>query len=508
MIDVLFISPNDSRGVYQELSESYAAIEPPTWALLLAQSVRSKGYSTAILDTCAENLSDNESFLKIEKLDPRLICFVAYGQNVNSGAVTMSGAVKLSEYLKTKTETPIAYVGSYVQALPLKALEEEPSIDFVFTNEGVKSLLNVLSLDKIDKESLLKIKGIALRKEGVPCFNAPESLVTNLDEDLPGYAWDLLPDLNLYRSPMWHAEYDEKSRTPYAAIQTSIGCRFGCEFCVINIVNRDDNEEVGIAGDYSKMRYWSPDFIMKEFDKLADLGVFTIKITDELFLLNKKFYVPICEMLSKRWYVKKLKLWVYSRVDTVSNPETLTLLRDAGVKYIALGIESSSREVRLEVSKGSFKDVKIKDVVSQIHEAGIEVMANYIFGLPGDTLETMKETLDLSIDLCTSGWNAYAAMALPGSQLYANALSKGHRLPDTYSGYSFHSYDAVCAQTDSLEPWQILKFRDEAFNKYHLNEKFLDRIRNKHGQRRVDNIKKMCEIKLKRKLVDEAALHY
>ncbi len=508
MIDVLFISPNDSQRVYQELADSYAAIEPPTWALLLAQAARSKGHSVAILDTCAENLSDDESFLRIEKLDPKLICFVVYGQNVNSGAVSMSGAVKLSEYLKTKTETPIAYVGSYAQALPLKTLEEELSIDFVFTNEGVKSLLNILALDEINNESLLGIKGIALRKEGVPRFNAPEPVVTNLDEDLPGYAWDLLPDLNLYRSPMWHAEYDEKARAPYAAIQTSIGCRFGCNFCVINIINRDDNKEVGIAGDYSKMRYWSPDFIMKEFDKLADLGVFTIKITDELFLLNKKFYVPICEMLSKRWYAKKLILWVYSRVDTVSNPETLTLLRDAGVKYIALGIESSSREVRLEVSKGKFKDVKIKDVVSQIHEAGIEVMANYIFGLPGDTFETMKETLDLSKELCTSGWNAYAAMALPGSQLYANALSKEHRLPDTYSGYSFHSYDSVCAQTDSLEPWQILKFRDEAFNEYHLNEKFLDRIKNKYGQQQVDNIKKMCKIKLKRKLIDEAALHY
>ena len=504
MIDVLFISPSNSQIVYQELAINYSAVEPPTWALLLAQAARSKGYEVGILDTCAENLSNEESLSRINQFNPKFICFVVYGQNVNSGVVSMSGAVRLSEYLKTKIQTPIAYVGSYVQALPLKALEEEPSIDFVFTNEGVKSLLNVLSLDKINEESLCEIKGIALRKEGVPCFNATEPVATNLDEDLPGYAWDLLPDLNLYRSPMWHAEYDEKSRTPYAAIQTSLGCRFGCEFCIINMINRNDDKEVGVAGDYSKMRYWSPDFIIKEFDKLADLGVFTIKVTDELFLLNKKFYVPICEMLSKRWYANKLRLWVYSRVDTVSNPETLTLLRDAGVKYIALGIESSSREVRLEISKGKFKDVKIKEVVDQIHDAGIEVIANYIFGLPGDTPKTMQETLDLSIKLCTSGWNGYAAMALPGSQLYANALSKGHRLPDTYSGYSFHSYDSVCAQTDNLEPWQILKFRDDAFHKYHLNEKFLDRIKNKYGQEQVNNIKKMCEIKLNRFLINEA----
>ena len=55
-------------------------------------------------------------------------------------------------------------------------------------------------------------------------------------------------------------------------------------------------------------------------------------------------------------------------------------------------------------------------------ESDIEIMANYIFGLPGDTINTMQKTFDLSMDLCTVGWNAYAAMALPGSQLYKNAI--------------------------------------------------------------------------------------
>ena len=98
-----------------------------------------------------------------------------------------------------------------------------------------------------------------------------------MDIDLPGYAWDLLAynnrPLDLYRSPMWHVEYDESKRSPYAAIQTSLGCRFGCDFCMINMINRNDDALVGVAGNYSQMRHWSPDFIIKEFDKLANLGV-------------------------------------------------------------------------------------------------------------------------------------------------------------------------------------------------------------------------------------------
>ena len=132
----------------------------------------------------------------------------------------------------------------------------------------------------------------------------PAPLVPNerMDIDLPGYAWDLLPfkdtPLDLYRSPMWHAGYDGSNRTPYAAIQTSLGCNFGCSFCMINIVNRDDNEEIGVASNYRGMRFWSPEFAVRQIDILAAMGVRTIRIVDEMFLLNKKYYVPFCETIA------------------------------------------------------------------------------------------------------------------------------------------------------------------------------------------------------------------
>ncbi len=213
------------------------------------------------------------------------------------------------------------------------------------------------------------------------------------------------------------------------------------------------------------------------------MGVRTIKITDELFLFNKKYYVPLCQMLKDSGMGKDLRLWVYSRVDTVAHPDTLELVRDAGVKYVALGIESGSRSVRLEVSKGKFQDVDIKKVVDQIHNAGIEVMANYIFGLPNDTMETMRETLNLSKELCTAGWNAYAAMNLPGSKLYYDAVKNKKQLPDTYTGYSFHSYDSICNSTDSLTAAQILKFRDDAYVEYHNYPPFLERIKRLYGEK-------------------------
>ena len=196
-------------------------------------------------------------------------------------------------------------------------------------------------------------------------------------------------------------------------------------------------------------------------------------------------------------------MWAYSRVDTVKNPNVLKIVKNAGIKWLALGIESANKKVRLEVTKGKFEDVDVKNVVKQVHDAGIEVMANYIYGLPGDTKETIEETLKLSLELCTSGWNTYAAMALPGSLLYKEALQKGYDLPETYSGYSFHGYDTVCLPTEKLKNWEVLKLRDEAFIKYHTDKNFLDRIEQKFGIVQKNNIIKMTKTKLKRKIIEK-----
>ena len=130
-------------------------------------------------------------------------------------------------------------------------------------------------------------------------------------------------------------------------------------------------------------------------------------------------------------------------------------------------------------------------------------MANYIYGLPGDTYETIKKTFDFSMELCTLGWNTYAAMALPGSALYKQALADRILLPKKYSEFSFHSYDTIPLSTEKLTGYQILKLRDDAFIKYHTNENYLNKIKDKYGEKAYENIKNMCKIKLKRKIIEE-----
>ena len=509
-MDVLFINPDSSSKAYQELATTYSAIEPPTWALLLAESCRSKGFKPEILDCDAERLSLKASLLRVTELKPRLIVFVVYGQNPNSGTTSMIGAMILARAIKEQqgSDMPIAFVGSHVSALPLEVLSND-CVDIVLLNEGVYALHNLL-LSNL-KSDLSKIKGIGYKERGpaghqVPVINPVQSVVPQdrMDLDLPGYAWDLLPyrdkPLDLYRAHFWHAGFNHSKRSPFAAIYTSLGCNFACDFCMINIVNRVDNGDQIDASHSRGMRFWSAGWVMKEMDKLAKLGVTTLRISDEMFFLNKKYYSPILEGIIDHNF--NFNMWAYSRIDTVRK-DALSLFKRAGVNWLALGIEAGSQMVRQEVSKGSFKEVNIRSVCDEIKDSDINIISNYIFGFPDDTAETMQVTLDLAIELNTEMANMYPCQALPGSPIYYAAKRNGWSLPKNYEGYGFLSYEAEPLPTKKLTSEEVLRFRDEAWTKYFTNPSYLDLIERKFGLLERKNIEDMARIRLKRKILGD-----
>lgn len=508
-MDALFINPDSSVQAYQGLAKLYSAIEPPTWALLLAESCRSKGFEVGILDCDAERLTLIESLKRIESARPRLVVLVVYGQNPNSGTTSMIGALALAEAVKeAELNVKVAIVGSHVSALPKEVLAHS-CIDIVLLNEGVYALHNLLKSDLAD--DLKHIKGIGYKPEEsaaipLPKLNPPQSVVPqeNMDVDLPGYAWDLLPyretPLDLYRAHFWHAAFSHEKRTPFAAIYTSLGCAFACNFCMINIVNRADNSE-GINASHSRgMRFWSPGWVAKEMRKLAELGVKTLRISDEMFFLNKRYYRPVLQQVIDEDF--GFNMWTYSRVDTVRR-EALDLFKRAGVNWLALGVEAGNQMVRQEVSKGTFKEVNIRDVCKTISEADINIISNYIFGFPEETQETMQQTLDLAMELNTEMANMYPCQALPGSPMYHAAIENGWALPTSYEGYAFLSYESEPLPTKYLSAAEVLKFRDQAWQTYFTNPAYLRLVERRFGEQERKNVEHMTTMPLKRKLLGD-----
>ena len=508
-LDALFVNPDSSMQAYQGLAKVYSAIEPPTWALLLAESCRVKGFEVGILDCDAERLTLEQALSRIELVKPRLIVMVVYGQNPNSGTTSMIGALSLAQAIKNADlHAKICFVGSHTSALPLEVLSYQ-CVDIVLLNEGVYALHHLLQSDLDDE--LAQIKGIGYKKSSdgkvsMPILNPPQSVVPQerMDIDMPGYAWDLLPyrdkPLDLYRAHFWHADFSHEKRTPFAAIYTSLGCAFACDFCMINIVNRHDNRSQINASHSRGMRFWSPEWVGREMTKLADLGVKTLRISDEMFFLNRKYYRPILQQVIDQDF--GFNMWAYSRVDTV-RPDALELFKSAGVNWLALGVETGSQIVRQEVSKGSFKTINIRDVCRVIRDTDINIISNYIFGFPDDTYETMQETLDLALELNTEMANMYPCQALPGSPMYHMAKNHGWDLPQTYEGYAFLSYDCQPLPTKHLGAAEVLKFRDEAWQTYFTNPDYLSLVQNRFGYKERKNIEDMASVRLKRKLLGD-----
>ena len=508
-LDVLFINPSSSAQAYQDLALTFAAIEPPTWALLLAQSCRAQGFGCAILDCDAEKLSLADSVARVEALKPRLVVFVVYGQNPNSGTTSMIGATRLAQEIRAQApEFPIAFVGSHTSALPREVLAL-PYVDIVFQNEGVYALHNLLRGNL--KSDIHRVAGIGYKKRdgqgtSVMFMNPPQSVVPQerMDIDLPGYAWDLLPyrerPLDMYRAHFWHAGFDHSKRTPFAAIYTSLGCNFGCDFCMINIVNRvDDGDDVHAANSRG-MRFWSPTFIAGELEKLARMGVETVRISDEMFFLNRRYYEPLLEQIVSREL--NLRMWAYARVDTV-RPAALDLFRRAGIGWLALGIEAGSQLVRKEVSKGSFQEVNIREICNTVRSSDINVISNYIFGFPEDTLQTMQQTLELALELNTEMANLYPCQALPGSPIHRRAIKEGWQLPDSYAGYAFLSYECQPLATKHVGAAEVLRFRDEAWQTYFSNADYLALVERKFGVQERRNVEDMASIRLRRRLLGD-----
>jgi coproporphyrinogen III oxidase-like Fe-S oxidoreductase len=142
-------------------------------------------------------------------------------------------------------------------------------------------------------------------------------------------------------------------------------------------------------------------------------------------------------------------------------------------------------------------------VCEKVRANGMNIISNYIFGFPDDTLQTMGETLDLALELNTEMANMYPCQALPGSPMYHMARQKGWKLPESYSGYAFLSYDSEPLPTKHVKAAEVLKFRDEAWQKYFSNPAYLKLVETKFGKKERTNVEAMAAVRLRRKLLGD-----
>lgn len=485
MTDIVFINPGDRKAVFQELGKDLTAIEPPFQIASYAAYLRNEGFRVAIIDANAENLAPQETAEKVKELNPILCAIIVYGNQPSASTQNMTIAGRIATQIKQDTDSKVVLGGLHPSALPKRTLEEEDA-DYVIEGEEQIPLKELLMSLKNDRD-LAEVSGLWYVENDQIKNNPKPKLIEELDIYLPIAAWDLLP-MGLYRAHNWHCFDDIEHRSPYGAIYTSLGCPYSCTFCCINA-------PFGKPG----IRYRSPELVVEEIGLLVNrYGIKNIKIIDEMFVLDERHYMKIVDLLIEKNF--DLNIWAYARVDTVKE-HTLQRMKQAGINWLALGIESANADVR----DGASKKMRVKDIqviVSTIQQAGIRVIGNYIFGLPDDTAESIQETIDMAQALNCEFANFYCAMAYPGSLLYTMAIQEGWELPKEWTGYSQHSYTIQPLPSKTLSAKEIVKFRDDAFHAYFENAQYLDMLEKKFSPAVKEHILQTVKTRLKRKILE------
>ena len=349
---------------YYSISETPS---PPLGLAYIAASLEREGIEVKILDLVVFPYSRQllESVLK--NFAPHI---------VGTTAVTMTfdNAINVIRDVKS-IDTSIFTVmgGPHVTFCAEETMSLFPELDFIVLGEGEETIAELAGALN-ESRDVSGIEGIVFRGKSGIVDNRPRKMRIDVDS-LPLPARHLLP-LGRY-----------KALGMPVSMTTSRGCPFKCIFCV-------GRKMVG-----AKVRYRNPHNVVNEMEHLATFGFRQINVADDLFTSNENHCLKVCDEIIKRGL--KIKWTSFARVDTVS-VKVLTRMREAGCDTVSFGVESGNTEMLKRIKKGISLE-QVINAVNMCNEAGISPHASFILGLPGETPETLKETVDFGEKLKDMG---------------------------------------------------------------------------------------------------------
>jgi len=396
-IDIILVNPPLEAEGRGDFGIKKDVVVPLQGLCSLAAVLRKAGIEVSILDSPALSLSMEDTVINILEFSPRFV-------GISATTIAIYEANELASRLKQKDNEIVTILGgAHLSALPKETMEQFPNFDIGVIGEGELTLLELLQAYD-SKVSLDKVTGIIYRRGNEPVETPPRPLIENLDS-LPLPAWDLLPNLTQY----YQQSVARAERLPAAPLVTSRGCPGRCIFCGHQVFGRS-------------CRAYSAERVLEMMKHLRDrYGIKSIVFNDDNFTMFRKRLKTICEtIISQRI---DLPWSCFSRVDNI-NPELLQLMRQAGCKGIAYGIESGVQEI-LDFEKKGITLSRIEEAVSETKKAGIRVTGYFILGHPLETEKTIRETIDFAKKLRLDDFLLSYMVPYPGSYLYEIAAQYG-----------------------------------------------------------------------------------
>ena len=373
----------------------------------MAAVLEKNGYEVTVVDCPPLNMTYEGLTREIFRLEPDIV-------GISSVTVTFSSALQAARVIKESyPQALIVLGGPHVTVTDEQTLSEQPETDIVVRGEGEQTMLELAHLiSKSNLKNLDEVAGITFRKNGQIVRTPDRPLIQNLDQ-LPYPAYKYFP-LTKYRL----------SGKLILPIITSRGCPFQCAFCLAP----------RMAG--KRFRARSTKNVVDELEWSRDVyepDAFTFH--DETFTYDQKRVFEICEEIRNR----NIGLpWDCStRVDQVSR-KLLAEMRDANCQLVSFGVESGSQKILNAMRKGTTVEQNER-AIRWAKEAGLSVTISVIIGYPGETMDTLEQTLDFIRRTEPDDVHMSLATPYPGIELYDLVKDLGWKMCGEWRHYDMQT---------------------------------------------------------------------
>jgi len=429
-VDVLLVNPPTPDGGYWIRTQHRVGRRTrenmvwPQVSLAQMAALLHPTYKVAVIDANAEHISWAEFVRLLEKYQPRYYL-------TQLTAPTLENDMYGVFLAKARGAVTMAF-GTHITPIPRETMRTYPALDFGLIGEPDLTLRDLIdhlegrvderpenirilfekhdahyqpSFHEDGRPNLYGVKGIAWRGQGEIRLNMPRPYIADLN-DLPMPMHELLP-LKKYRMPL--------IKGPFTFIVTSRGCPAGCTYCIKHV-----------SYQYS-VRLRSPKLLVEEIKTLKSLGIHNIHMYADLFTVHRDQVMELCQRLidekvNIRWTCN-------SRVDYVDE-EMLQMMARAGNWLISWGLESANEQILQHARKGN-DPTKARQALQWAKQAGIKNWGYFIIGLPGETEETIQETIAYAKKLPLDIALFHVAAPYPGTPFFFEVVENGWFRPGT-----------------------------------------------------------------------------
>lgn len=437
----LIIPPHSARG-YRDVGMKSSL--PHIGVAYLAANLDRNRLDIRIIDCPAEHISLNKLASMMAEFQPHYAGFTAMTLQIGE-AHTAAKAVKRN------VPGVVNIVGGYhVSAIPIETLDRYPEFDYGVYGEG--EVTTQLLLDAIDAgpdpDVLKKIDGICYRWNGVTRVTKERAFIHDLNA-LKHPAYELMPMesyvgfYNMFMKPC-----------PTVPISTGRGCPFKCIFCF------------KATGDHYRTR--SIPSVIDEMERdIKDFGVKEFVVTDESFMLHRDRVFELCDTMMEKGLSKKVGWICQSRVDH-TEPEMLARMKKAGCRVISYGIESGNPQILKNIKKGITLERALQ-AVKWTNEAGILTDTNFIIGHPGDTRETINQTINFSVKLDPNMASFALLVPFPGTEVSRMANNKEGGLKLISNDYArFGKQVGGAMELEDIPRSELEQFHRKAYIRFYI----------------------------------------